>query len=56
MSSVLHDECEMMDWIVNGCLIQVFDSFLGADAFSGSGDCVNGDRINSRLMSLLPVH
>lgn len=41
---------------MNGCLIQVFDSFLGADAFSGSGDCVNGDRINSRLMSLLPVH
>ena len=23
---------------MNGCLIQVFDSFLGADAFSGSGE------------------
>ena len=25
---------------MNGCLIQVYDSLLGADALCGSGDCV----------------
>lgn len=33
--------------------IEVYDSLLGADAFCGSGDCVNADYICSGLMNVL---
>lgn len=44
----------VMDWVVDGCLIQVYDRLLGADALSGSGDCVIAD-ICSGLMIVLAV-
>lgn len=40
---------------MDGPLIQVCDSLLGADAFCGSGDCLIADYINSALMNILAV-
>lgn len=33
----------MMDWVADGCLVQVYDRLLAEDAFYGSGDFVIAD-------------
>ncbi|GKU90998.1 hypothetical protein SLEP1_g4927 [Rubroshorea leprosula] len=40
---------------MDGCVIQVYDSLLDADAFCGSHDCVIADYIKSGLMNMLAV-